>query len=423
MTLPAGLRAFRHRDFRRFFVGKGIQQVCAWLQMIATSWLVYRLSGSTFMLGLAAFALQIPFLFMAPLAGVFVDRMDRRRVLLLTNSMAALQAVAMFAIVATGAVQPWHLVAGNFVLGIVNACDAPARQSILMQLVGGKADLPSAIALNSTMMNAARFVGPMLGGALVAALGERWGFGLNALSYAAALVALAGIRPAGRSPAPREQGWWRQLAAGARYAFGFLPARNALLLLAATSLSVQCYAALMPWFAREVFHGGSGTLGMLVGAAGFGAVSGMCYLALRPSVRGLFRLIAWTTATAGAGLLVFSHASALWMALPALWLVGMGVMLSAASTNTVLQTIAPEELHGRVASLYVMSFIGISPLSALLAGWIAERLGPPATLAGCGVAALAAAATYASQLPAIRREIRPVYQQLGVLPGTDEPAH
>jgi MFS family permease len=179
----------------------------------------------------------------------------------------------------------------------------------------------------------------------------------------------------------------------------------------------------MPWFAREVFHGDSSTLGTLVGAAGFGAVSGMCYLALRPSVRGLFRLIAWTTAAAGAGLVVFSHAATLWIALPALFLVGMGVMLSAASTNTVLQTIAPEELHGRVASLYVMSFIGISPLSALLSGWIAEHFGPPATLAGCGIAALVAAAAYASQLPAIRREIRPVYQELGVLPRPEETPH
>lgn len=420
MRLPTGLRALGHRNFRLFFFGKGIQQIGAWLQLIATSWLVYRLSGSTFMLGLSAFALQIPFLVMAPLAGVFVDRTDRRRVLLVTNSIAALQAVTMFALVASGEAQAWHLIAGNLVLGIVNACDAPARQSILVQLVDGKQDLPSAIALNSSMMNAARFIGPMIGGALVAGLGDQWGFGINALSYAASLTALAAIRVAPRSSASLEHGWVRQLAAGARYAFGFLPARSVLLLVAATSVTLQNYTALMPWFAREVFHGDSGTLGRLIGAAGLGAVSGLVYLAMRQSIRGLFRLVAWSAATAGAALFVFSFSHTMWVALPALYLVGMGIMLTAASANTVLQTIAPEELHGRVASLYVMSFIGVSPLGALLSGWIAEHIGPPATLAGCGVAALIGALAYASQLPAIRREIRPVYESLGVIPRPDE---
>ena len=415
MHLPRGLRALRHRNFRLFYLGQGVSQIGSWLQLIATSWLVYRLSGSAFMLGLAAFAMQIPFLVLAPLAGVFVDRLDRRRVLMLTNSLAATQAIAMFAVVALGVVQPWHLVAGNLVLGLVNASDAPARQSILVELVGGKEDLPNAIALNSIMMNAARFVGPLIGGALIAAFGERWGFGVNALSYSVMLVALSRMRMAPRPHGPGERSLLRELAAGARYAFGFLPSRCALLLLAATSVTVQSYAALMPWFAREAFHGDSRTLGTLVGAAGFGAMSGMVYLASRPDIRGLLRLIAWTSGTAGAALLTFSFAKTFWIALPALYFLGMGLMLSAASTNTVLQSIVPDELRGRVASLYVMSFIGMSPIGALLAGSIAERVGPPATLAGCGIAALAAALLYASQLPAIRREIRPVYRKLGII--------
>ena len=415
MHLPRGLRALRHRNFRLFYLGQGVSQIGSWLQLIATSWLVYRLSGSAFMLGLAAFAMQIPFLVLAPLAGVFVDRLDRRRVLMLTNSLAATQAIAMFAVVALGMVQPWHLVAGNLVLGLVNASDAPARQSILVELVGGKEDLPNAIALNSIMMNAARFVGPLIGGALIAAFGERWGFGMNALSYSVMLVALSRMRMAPRPHGLGERSLLRELAAGARYAFGFLPSRCALLLLAATSVTVQSYAALMPWFAREAFHGDSRTLGTLVGAAGFGAMSGMVYLASRPDIRGLLRLIAWTSGTAGAALLTFSFAKTFWIALPALYFLGMGLMLSAASTNTVLQSIVPDELRGRVASLYVMSFIGMSPIGALLAGSIAERVGPPATLAGCGIAALAAALLYASQLPAIRREIRPVYRKLGII--------
>jgi MFS family permease len=416
VTLPSGLRALRHRDFRLFYIGQGTSQIGFWLQQVATGWLIYRLSESTFLLGLGAFAMQIPFLVLAPLAGVFIDRMDRRRVLLLTNSVAFLQASAMFALVASGTAQPWHLVAGNLVLGIVSACDAPARQSILVELVGGKADLPNAIALNSTMMNAARFIGPLAGGALIATLGEHWSYGVNALTYVFMLAALSRMRPVRRHFPPTEKGLLRQLAAGARYAYGFLPTRCALLLLAAIAFTVHSYAALMPWFAREAFHGDSRTLGLLVGAGGLGAVSGMLYLAWRPDIRGLFRLVGAMSAMAGAALVVFSFATRLWLALPALYLVGMGAMLTAASTNTVIQSIVPDELRGRVASLYVMSFLGVSPLGALTSGWIAERWTPPLALAACGIAALVASAAYASQLPKIRRQIRPVYYKLGIIP-------
>ncbi len=413
MRLAHGLRALRHRDFRLFFAGQGTSQIGTWLQLIATSWLVYRLSESTFLLGLAAFAMQIPFLLLAPLAGVFVDRLDRRRVLLVTNSVAAAQASAMYAVVALGVVQPWHLVAGNLVLGVVNACDSPARQALLVQLVRGRADLPSAIALNSIMMNLARFVGPMLGGALIATLGESWGFAANAASYFAMLLALSRIPSRPGASLPAEQGLLRQLAAGVRYAFGFLPARSALLLLAAMSVTAGSYAAQMPWFAREAFGGDSRTLGWLISSAGLGAMSGMFYLAMRPGIRGLFRLLAWTAAITGAALSVFSLSTSLWLALPALYAVGLGLMLTAASTNTLLQSLVPEELRGRVASLYIMSFIGMTPLGALATGWIAERAGPPHTLAACGLLGIAAAALYRTRLAAIRREIRPIYEKLG----------
>jgi MFS family permease len=413
VRLPHGLRALRHRDFRWFFVGQGVSQIGTWLQMIATSWLVYRLSGSTLLLGLAAFAQQIPFLVLAPLAGVFVDRFDRRRLLIATNSIAALQAAAMFTVVALGVVQPWHLIAGNLVLGLVNAWDAPARQSILIQLVGGRADLASAIALNSIMMNLARFLGPMVGGVLIAALGERWGFGANAASYFAMLFALSQIPGRPASSAPAEGNVLKQLVAGTRYAYGFLPSRCALLLLTSASLTVGSYVSMMPWFAREAFHGDSGTLGLLISAAGLGAVSGMVYLALRTGIRGLFRLIGWTVALAGAALCVFSFSNTLWLALPALYFVGLGLMLTAASSNTVLQSIVPDELRGRVASLYVMSFIGMTPLGALATGWVSEHIGPQHTLLACGVLGIAAAAAYRTQLGAIGRAIRPVYEKLG----------
>ncbi|MFL6573669.1 MAG: MFS transporter [Burkholderiales bacterium] len=413
MKLPHGLRALRHRDFRWFFAGQGVSQIGTWLQTIATSWLVYHLSGSTLLLGVAAFAQQIPFLVLAPVAGVFVDRFDRRRLLMVTNSIAALQASAMFAVVALGVVQPWHLIAGNLVLGLVNAWDAPARQSILIQLVGGRADLPSAIALNSVMMNLARFLGPMVGGVLIAALGERWGFGANTASYFAMLFALSRIPSHPRPQHSAGFGILDQLMAGTRYAYGFLPSRSALLLLTSASLTVGSYASMMPWFAREAFHGDSGMLGLLISAAGLGALTGMVYLALRTGIRGLFRLIGRTVALAGAALCVFSLSSTLWLALPALYFVGLGLMLTAASSNTVLQSIVPDELRGRVASLYVMSFIGMTPLGALATGWVAERIGPPHTLLICGLAGVAAAAFYRTQLPAIGRAIRPVYEKLG----------
>lgn len=413
MKLPHGLRALRHRDFRWFFAGQGVSQIGTWLQMIATSWLVYHLSGSTLLLGVAAFAQQIPFLVLAPVAGVFVDRFDRRRLLMVTNSIAALQASAMFAVVALGVVQPWHLIAGNLVLGLVNAWDAPARQSILIQLVGGRADLASAIALNSIMMNLARFLGPMVGGVLIATLGERWGFGANAASYFAMLFALSQIPSRPPSSATGEGNVFKQLVAGTRYAYGFLPSRCALLLLTSASLTVGSYVSMMPWFAREAFHGDSGTLGLLISAAGLGALTGMVYLALRTGIRGLFRLIGRTVALAGAALCVFSFSSTLWLALPALYFIGLGLMLTAASSNTVLQSIVPDELRGRVASLYVMSFIGMTPLGALATGWVAERIGPPHTLLFCGLAGVAAAVVYRTQLPAIGRAIRPVYEKLG----------
>jgi MFS family permease len=320
----------------------------------------------------------------------------------------------MLALVLTGRVEAWHLIAGNLVLGILNACDSPARQSILIRLVGGRADLPNAIALNSTMMNGARFLGPMIGGALIAALGEPWAFGLNALSYSAMLAALWRIRSPFHGREPSGESLLRQLAAGAAWAWNFLPARWALALCATTSMSVGSYVAMLPWFAREAFNGDSRTLGFLISAAGFGAVTGMIYLATRPSVRGLFRLIAGTSAAAGAALVLFTLSRSFATALPALYAVGMGLMLTAASTNTLLQSIVPDELRGRVASLYVVSFIGVAPIGALLTGWAAEHVGPPVALSVCGAIALLAAAAYGSRLPAIRSAIRPVYEKIGL---------
>jgi len=420
MALPHSLRAFRHRDFRLYFAGQGISQTGTWLQTIATSWLIYHLTGSTFLLGLAAFAQYIPMLVLGPFAGVWVDRQRKRKVLMVTQGFALAQALAMLAVVASGHVQAWHLIVANLVLGILNAFDSPARQSQLVELVGGKSDLPNAIAFSSALMNGARFIGPMIGGAVIAGFGEVWGFALNSMMRGAVILALWLIRAVPRQSEKTNAGWIEQLAAGFRYAYGFLPSRSALLLLSAVSFGIQPYQSLAPYFARDVFHGGSETLGYLMGAGGFGAVSGMMYLAMKPSIRGLLRLIPFTAAAAGVALIVFSFSSTLWLALPMLYLAGMGAMLSAASTNTVLQTIVEDRLRARVVSIYMMSFLGVTPLGALFAGMLAERIGPPTTLAIGGSLTLIAAFSYWMKLPKIRAAIRPVYEKLGIVPRTDE---
>lgn len=416
MPLPHSLRAFRHRNYRLFFFGQGVSQIGTWLQLIAVGWLVFRLSGSAFLLGLASFALQIPFLILAPVAGAWVDRAHKRRVLYATQGTALAQSMAMLALVATGTIRPWHLVVGNLVLGVVNAFDAPARQSFLIELVGGgKQDLPNAIAFNSALMNGARFVGPMLGGVVIASLGEKWAFALNSISYLAVLWALAVMRVALRAPERAAESLRQRLLAGFRYVWGFLPARSALLLLAAVGFATQPYQSLMPWFAKQMFRGDSRTLGLLIGAGGAGAVTGMVYLATRPSVRGLLRLLPLSAALAGASLAAFAYSGRLWLAMPLIYLTGMGIMLTAASTNTVLQTVVEDRLRARVAAIYVMAFLGTSPLGALAAGSLAQFVGPPVTLAFGGLLAIAAAAAYMHKLPAIRREIRPVYERLGIL--------
>jgi MFS family permease len=422
VPLPHSLRAFRHRDYRLYFVGQGVSQTGTWLQMIATSWLIYHLSSSAFLLGLAAFMLHIPVLVIGPFAGVWVDRKKKRQVLLVTQNIAFLQSMVMLALVATGNVTAWALIFANLALGLVNAFDSPARQSQLVELVGGKEDLPNAIAFSSALMNGARFIGPMLGGAVIAGFGEVWGFGLNCLLRVAVIAALLMIRAKPRLVEKSTAGWAGQLAEGFRYAYGFLPTRSALLLLSAVSFSVQPYQSLAPYFARDVFHGGSEALGWLIGAGGFGAVSGMVYLAMRPSVRGLLSLMPFTAGASGLALIVFSYAHSLWLALPMLFVVGMGSMLSAASTNTILQTIVEDRMRARVVSIYMMSFLGVAPVGALFAGTVAERIGPPLTLALGGVTALAAAFTYWLNLEKIRQAIRPVYQKLGIVPRPDETA-
>lgn len=416
MKLPNSLRALKHRNFRLFIVGQGTSQIGNWIQLIATSWLVYRLSESTLMLGLSAFCLQIPMLVITPFAGVLIDRLDVRRLLFATNALAMLQSLVMLALMVSGQIEAWHVIAGNLVLGLGNAFDAPARQALISKLLPNRQELTNAIALNSTVMNGARFIGPMLGGLVTASFGEVWSFALNCVMRLAVLFALNATQIA-RHMAPKSQaGILRQLMAGVEYAYGFFPSRCALVLLAFSSFCLQSYASLMPWFASERFQGDSRTLGLLYSAAGLGAVCGMLYLASRNTIRGLFKIIGWSAGVASVTLVAFSFAPTLWLALPMLFVSALSMMLTAASTNTVLQSIVPDELRGRVAALYVMSFLGMSPMGSLASGWLASFIGSPYALALLGWLAFMASLVYAHFFQRIRQDILPLYEAMEIPP-------
>jgi MFS family permease len=416
MKLPNSLRALQHRNFRLFIVGQGTSQIGNWVQLIATSWLVYRLSESTLMLGLSAFCLQIPMLVITPFAGVLIDRLDVRRLLFATNSLAMLQSLVMLALMVSGQIEAWHVIAGNLVLGLGNAFDAPARQALISKLLPNRQELTNAIALNSTVMNGARFIGPMLGGLVTASFGEVWSFAVNCVMRLAVLFALNATQMAQHMALKSQAGILKQLMAGLEYAYGFFPSRCALVLLAFSSFCLQSYASLMPWFASERFQGDSRTLGLLYSAAGLGAVCGMLYLASRNTIRGLFKIIGWSAGVASVTLVAFSFAPTLWLALPMLFVSALSMMLTAASTNTVLQSIVPDELRGRVAALYVMSFLGMSPVGSLASGWLASLIGSPYALALLGMLAFMASLVYAHFFQRIRQDILPLYEAMEIPP-------
>jgi MFS family permease len=416
MKLPNSLRALQHRNFRLFIVGQGTSQIGNWVQLIATSWLVYQLSGSTLMLGLAAFSLQIPMLVITPFAGVLLDRLDVRRVLFVTNTLAMLQSLVMLALMVSGHIEAWHVVLGNAVLGLGNAFDAPARQALISKLLPDRQELTNAIALNSTVMNGARFIGPMLGGLVTANFGEVWSFAVNCVMRLAVLFALRATIIATHVARHGPSSILKQLMMGIEYAYGFFPSRCALLLLAVSSFCLHSYGSLMPWFASQRFQGDSRTLGLLYSSAGLGAVCGMIYLASRTNIRGLFKVIGWSAGVAGLTLVAFSFSESLWLALPMLFLSSLSMMLTAASTNTVLQSIVPDELRGRVAALYVMSFLGMSPVGSLFSGWLADHIGSQNALAIFGATGLSAALVYAYHFKQIRAEILPLYAALEIPP-------
>jgi MFS family permease len=416
-SLGFALRALRHRNYRLFFGGQIVSLAGTWITTTATSWLVYRLTGSSLLLGLVGFAGQFPAFLLGPLAGIYVDRWNRHRLLIATQTISMLQSFALAALTLSGRITVTLVVVLNVVQGIVNAFDMPGRQAFLVSMIDNRDDLSNAIALNSSMVNAARLVGPSIAGVIIAAASEGWCFFIDGVSYIAVIAALLRMRIRAATPShPQPVSAARQFVEGFRYAFGFRPVRTIILLLALVSLVGVPYSVLMPVFASDVFGGGPHTLGLLMTASGAGALAGALWLATRRSVVGLGRVIAIASAAFGAGLIAFAFSPSLIVALPCLVVTGFGFMVQMASSNTIIQTIVDDEKRGRIMSFYMMAFLGTAPFGSLLAGWLSARIGAPRTLWAGGLCCLAGAAWFAAQLHGIRALVRPIYVRMGILP-------
>jgi MFS family permease len=409
------LRALRYRNYRLFFGGQSISLIGTWMTRVATSWLVYRLTGSALLLGLVGFAGQIPTFLLAPFAGVLVDRWNRHRVLVITQILAMIQSLALAGLTLAHRVTVWHVIWLGAFQGLINAFDMPARQAFVVEMVEDRADLGNAIALNSSMVNMARLIGPSIAGIIIAAVGEAYCFLIDGISYLAVIASLLAMqikvqehRPAGDMRRELREGW--------AYVAQSVPIRSILLLLALISLVGMPYTVLMPIFAGKILHGGPHTLGFLMAASGVGALAGAFQLAARTSVLGLGRIAGTAAITFGAGLAAFSESRWLPLSLTLMFVVGYGMMQQMAASNTILQTIVDEDKRGRVMSYYTISFVGMAPFGSLLAGTVAQKIGAPVTLLISGVVCILGAFWYFAHLRSIRDLVRPIYVQLGIIP-------
>jgi MFS family permease len=410
------LRALAHRNFRLFFAGQGTSLVGTWITRVATSWLVYRLTGSAAVLGMVGFAGQIPTFLLAPFAGVWVDRWNRHRVLVYTQVLSMLQSFALAWLALAGTINVTHILLLSAFQGVINAFDTPARQAFVVKMVDDRADLPNAIALNSSMVNGARLVGPSVAGVLIAVAGEGWCFLLDGISYLAVIASLKMMRLTGEEPRAPRTHVLLELREGFRYAFGHASIRSVLLLLTLTSLMGMPYTVLMPLMAAGVLHGGPHTLGFLMGATGIGALAGAVYLASRRSVVGLDRLIPAGAVLFGCGLVTFSLSHALALSLVLMVLTGVGFMVQLASSNTLIQTLVREDMRGRVMAFYAMAFMGTAPFGSLLAGGLAARLGAPHTILFGGAACVLGGIVFSRRLPRLREPVAPIGAAEGIPP-------
>jgi MFS family permease len=408
-------RALSHRNYRLFFGGQSISLIGTWLQMTAVSWLVFRLTDSSFLLGVVGFTSRIPTFLLASFAGVLVDRWNRHRLLVATQAFSLIQALILAVLVLTGAIAIWHIIVLTLFLGVVNAFDIPVRQSFVVDMIERREDLGNALALNSSMVNGARLVGPSVAGTLIATMGEGLCFLLNALSFVAVIAALLAMRIAPKTRQRDKTPLWHGLIEGYRYAFGFFPIRSLLLLLALVSFMAMPYTVLMPVFAGKILQGGPLTLGFLLGATGVGALVGAFFLASRRNVLGLGRIIIVASILFGIGLIGFSFSRVFWLSAAMMVVTGFGMMVQMTSTNTVLQTIVDEDKRGRVMSFYTMAFMGMVPFGSLFAGSLASAIGTPETTMIGGMSCILGGLLFGRKLPAFREMVRPIYRERGII--------
>lgn len=419
-------RALRHRNFRLFFGGQSISLIGTWMTRVATSWLVYRLTGSAVLLGTVSFVGQIPTFLLAPLAGVLVDRWNRRTVLVWTQALAMVQSLVLAALTLTHRVTITEILILSGFQGVINAFDMPGRQSFMMEMVTDegetqRADLSNAIAINSSMVNLARLIGPSLAGMLIAVTNEGWCFLIDGVSYIAVIASLLmmRLRPAShfqKEPSTQKTTMLEQLKEGWDFVRGFVPIRTILLLFALVSLMGMPFIVLMPIFAAQVLHGGPHTLGFLMAAMGVGSLGSGLSLVFRKSVRGLLKMVPIAAGCFGVGLILFGLSHVLWLSMILMALVGFGMMQGLTSSNTIIQTIVPQDKRGRVMSYYTVAFVGMAPFGSLFAGTLAHWIGAPSTVMVSGAACILGSAWFFTQMKTVRQAMRPIYEQLGIIP-------
>ncbi len=412
-------RALRSRNFRLFFVGQSISVIGTWMTRLATTWLVYQMTHSALLLGIVSFAGQIISFVLGPFAGVWVERLNRRRLLLWTQAAASVQSLALAALTLAHVITLWEIIALTAFQGVINALDMPARQSFLVEMVDNRDDLANAIAINSSINNGARLVGPAIAGLVIAAFGQGACFLIDGISYFAVIASLLlmHLKPLN---APRHNAnMFEQMREGWDYVRTFRPISTILLLFSLVSLMGYSWSVLLPMFAAQVLHGGAATLGWLMGASGIGAMVSALSLAIRKSILGLTRMLQIATAILGGALVLFGLSHTLWLSLVLMVCVGFGMLQAASVSNTIIQSLVPEDKRARTMSYYTMAFFGSAPFGSLMAGALADRIGAPHTVIITGMFCLAGSLWFTVELPKIRAVMRPIYQKKGLLPMRD----
>lgn len=411
-------RSLQSRNFRLFYIGQTISLIGTWMQQVAMSWLVYQLTGSAMLLGVIGFASQIPTFLISPLAGVLADRANLRRLLILTQTLSMLQVFVIAFLVLTNMIQTQHIIILSLFIGVINAFDITGRQSFLVEIIDKKEEIGNAIALNSSMVNGARIIGPSIAGVLISAFGEGVCFLLNGISFLAVIAALVSIRVSPRTPRTVKRSVLAELHEGVRYATGFAPIRAILMLLGLVSLMGASYSVLLPVYAKDILHGDAHTYGFLVSSAGLGAFVSAVILASKHGVPGLGRVIPLAAGLFGISIVSLALSRSMLPSMLFLFLAGMGVMAHLASSNTILQTIVDDDKRGRVMSLFTMSFVGMTSFGSLLSGALASRIGATGTILIGGASCLIASLIFASRLPKLQEMARPIYERKEIIPKT-----